>query len=37
MALRAYIWNVHEVEAVVTDSVNVLFSVYIVVPGMSLW
>ena len=25
MALRTYIWNEHEVEIVVTDSVNVLF------------
>ena len=32
MCIRDSIWNVREVEVVVTDSVNVLFSVYI--PGM---
>ena len=32
MALRTYIWNVHEVEVLVTISVNVVFFVYI--PGM---
>ena len=32
MALRTYIWNVHEVEVVVTISVSMIFFVYI--PGM---
>ena len=31
---HTYLWNVHEVEVVVTDSVNVLLFVY--TPGMTL-
>ena len=31
---HTYLWNVHEVEVVVTDSVNVLLFVY--TPGVTL-